>query len=154
MAIIRPNSFIESISGSTCRHDSNYYATNRQTGKTYGVKRCYPSTLPPTEAQTAHRTAFVSKSRLASQWWAANKPTASSPNGTDAYQAVKAAYKSQHKIGNIYSFLSSKLDSEGNLTITVTRLTAIRAAALPAAETTPAAVPILKVAECSLVHSS
>ena len=120
MAIIRPNSFIESISGSTCRHDSNYYATNRQTGKTYGVKRCYPSTAPATQAQTAHRTAFASKSRLAAQWWANNKPTASSPNGTEAYQAVKAAYKSQHKIGNIYSFLSSKLDSEGNLTITVT----------------------------------
>ena len=120
MAIIRPNSFIESISGSTCRHDSNYYATNRQTGKTYGVKRCYPSTAPATQAQTEHRTAFASRSRLASQWWNANKPTASSPNGTDAYQAVKAAYKSQHKIGNIYSFLSSKLDSEGNLTITVT----------------------------------
>ena len=120
MAIIRPNSFIESISGSTCRHDSNYYATNRQTGKTYGVKRCYPSTAPATQAQTEHRTAFASKSRLAAQWWANNKPTASSPNGTDAYQAVKAAYKSQHKIGNIYSFLSSKLDSEGNLTISVT----------------------------------
>ena len=120
MAIIRPNSFIESISGSTCRHDSNYYATNRQTGKTYGVKRCYPSTAPATQAQTEHRAAFASKSRLAAQWWANNKPTASSPNGTDAYQAVKAAYKSQHKIGNIYSFLSSKLDSEGNLTITVT----------------------------------
>lgn len=120
MAIIRTNSFIESISGSTCRHDSNYYATNRQTGKTYGIKRCYPSTAPPTEAQTSHRTAFASKSRLAAQWWANNKPTASSPNGTDAYQAVKAAYKSQHKIGNIYSFLSSKLDSEGNLTISIT----------------------------------
>ena len=120
MAIIRPNSFIESISGSTCRHDSNYYATNRQTGKTYGVKRCYPSTAPATQAQTEHRTAFASKSRLAAQWWANNKPSTAHPQGTDDYLAVKAAYKSQHKIGNIYSFLSSKLDSEGNLTITVT----------------------------------
>lgn len=120
MAIIRPNSFIESISGSTCRHDSNYYATNRQTGKTYGVKRCYPSTAPATQAQTEHRTAFASRSRLASQWWNANKPTTSNPNGTDAYQAVKAAYKSQHKIGNIFTFVASKMDSEGNLTISVT----------------------------------
>lgn len=120
MAIIRPNSFIESISGSTCRHDSNYYATNRQTGKTYGVKRCYPSTAPATQAQTEHRTAFASRSRLASQWWNANKPSTAHPQGTDDYLAVKAAYKSQHKIGNIFSFLSSKLDSEGNLTITVT----------------------------------
>jgi hypothetical protein len=120
MAIIRPNSFIESISGSTCRHDSNYYATNRQTGKTYGIKRCYPSTAPPTEAQTAQRTAFASKSRLAAQWWANNKPSTAHPQGTDDYLAVKAAYKSQHKIGNIFTFVASKMDSEGNLTISVT----------------------------------
>lgn len=120
MAIIRTNSFIESISGSTCRHDSNYYATNRQTGKTYGIKRCYPSTTPPTEAQTAQRTAFASKSRLAAQWWANNKPSTAHPQGTDDYLAVKAAYKSQHKIGNIFTFVASKMDSEGNLTISVT----------------------------------
>ena len=120
MALIRPNSFVESISGSTCRHDSNYYATNRQTGKTYGIKRCYPSTAPATQAQITHREAFAAKAHVTAQWWAANKPTTDNPNGTEAYQAVKAAYKSQHKIGNLYAFANSKLDAQGNLTITVT----------------------------------
>lgn len=120
MATIRPNSFIESISGSICRHDSSYFATNRQTGKTYGVKRCFENTAPPSALQIEHRAAFGAKSRLVAQWYAANKPTVENPDGTEAFQLVKSAYKSQHKVGNIRAFISTKMDAQGNLTISVT----------------------------------
>lgn len=120
MATIRPNSFIESISGSICRHDSSYFATNRQTGKTYGVKRCFENTTPPSALQIEHRAAFGAKSRLVAQWYAANKPTIENPDGTEAFQLVKSAYKSQHKVGNIRAFISTKMDAQGNLTISVT----------------------------------
>lgn len=120
MATIRPNSFIESISGSICRHDSSYFATNRQTGKTYGVKRCFENTAPPSASQIEHRAAFGTKSRLVAQWYAANKPTVENPDGTEAFQLVKSAYKSQHKVGNIRAFISTKMDAQGNLTISVT----------------------------------
>lgn len=120
MATIRPNSFIESISGSICRHDSSYFATNRQTGKTYGVKRCFENTTPPSASQIEHRAAFGAKSRLVAQWYAANKPTVENPDGTEAFQLVKSAYKAQHKVGNIRAFISTKMDAQGNLTISVT----------------------------------
>lgn len=74
----------------------------------------------------AHRAEFKTKSQFASQWWAANKPSATVPNGstvpdgatvpdgspsgnkgTEAYQSVMKAYKSQSKIGNPYSCLRS-----------------------------------------------
>lgn len=119
MAKIRPNALIASISGKTCSHDDNYFATNKQTGRTYAVKRCFNSTTPETEAQKAHRTAFGNKAKLVSAWMKANKPSATNAKGTEAYQLVNKAYKAQHKIGNIFAYVSKIMDAEGNISISI-----------------------------------
>lgn len=47
------------------------------------------------------------KSQFASALWKQNRPSDKSANGTEAYLAVMKAYKAQHKIGNLYSFMRS-----------------------------------------------
>ena len=107
MARVETSSLITSISGSTCRHDGTYFATNKQTGKVYAAKRCFSSDKPVTEAQMAQQVKFGSKAKFASAWWSKNKPSKESPNGTEAYQLIQRAFKGQHKIGNPYSYLRS-----------------------------------------------
>lgn len=63
------------------------------------------------------------KAKLAASWWNTNKPSVGNPNGTESYQLVLKAYKSQSKIGNPYSYLRTLVTDElkvklGDLDIT------------------------------------
>lgn len=107
MAKIRPTSLVQSISGKTCQHDDTYFATNKQTGKTYAIRRCMETDYEPTELQKQVVEKFVSKSKFASAWWRENKPSDSNKEGTLNYQILRKAFKAQHKVGNIFSYLSS-----------------------------------------------
>lgn len=100
MAKITPNSLISSISGAVCKHDGVYFATNKQTGKVYAVQVCNPSEQEPTAKQLAARESFKNRMKAASAWLKAN------PKGSDAYKEVEAAYKAQHKIGNITAYIA------------------------------------------------
>lgn len=117
MAKIIPTSLVQSISGKTCQHDNTYFATNSQTGATYAVKRCNPYEGEATELQIQQHEAFKSKSVLASQWWKENKPAKEGDKGTAAYEALRKAYKAQHKCGNIYAYMRSLMNAEGTVTI-------------------------------------
>ena len=103
---------IESVSGKLCKDNGVVYCVNHKTGKTYRQHR-HGSVQPNSEKQQAVKAEFKTKSQFASQWWNTNKPapvtgdSSSVSKGTEAYQAVMKAYKSQSKIGNPYSFLRS-----------------------------------------------
>lgn len=122
MAKIQPSDLFTSISGKLCSKEGTYIALNKQTGKMYSAVR-HVNTYSNTEAQQAVRTAFVSRSKLGTAWWLANKPSETNPKGTDNYRLVMKAYKSQHKIGNPLSYLRSLVTDDlkvklGDLDIT------------------------------------
>ena len=117
MARVETSSLITSISGSTCRHDSTYFATNKQTGKVYAAKRCFSSDKPMTEAQMAQQVKFGSKAKFASAWWSKNKPSDENPNGTEAYQLIQRAFKGQHKTGNIFAYMRSLITDDNKVMI-------------------------------------
>ena len=122
MAKIQPSDLFTSISGKLCSKEGTYIALNKQTGKMYSAVR-HVNTYSNTEAQQAVRTAFVSRSKLGTAWWNANKPSEANPKGTDNYQLVMKAYKCQHKIGNPLSYLRSLITDDlkvklGDLDIT------------------------------------
>lgn len=97
---------IQSISGKLCSKEGVIYSVNKRTGETYRSDR-HVINNPNTEGQQAVRATFKKKAQFASAWWKQNRPSSTSTNGTDAYVAVMKAYKSQHKIGNPYSFMRS-----------------------------------------------
>lgn len=106
MAKITPSHLVSSISGKLCKKDTTYIGVNKRTGKMYsaGYHGCVQ---PNSEKQQTVKSSFTRKSQFASAWWKQNRPSSTSTNGTDAYVAVMKAYKSQHKIGNPYSYLRS-----------------------------------------------
>lgn len=113
---------VESISGKLCSRSGVIYAVNKQTGITHRFER-HEFTDANTEAQQAVRKTFVSKGKFASAWWKANKPSDATPRGSENYRLVLKAYKSQHKIGNPYSYLCSLVTDDmkvklGDLDIT------------------------------------
>ena len=97
---------IQSISGKLCSKEGVIYSVNKRTGETYRSDR-HVINNPNTEGQQAVRATFKKKAQFASAWWKQNRPSSTSANGTEAYVAVMKAYKSQHKIGNPYSYLRS-----------------------------------------------
>lgn len=122
MAQVNFPSDIQSISGKLCSEDGIVYSVNKQTGKTYRSDR-HGYNDANTEAQQQVRKLFVSKSRFAVKWWKANKPSVENPKGSDSYKLVMKAYRSQHKIGNPYSYLRSLVTDDlkvklGDLDIT------------------------------------
>ena len=106
MAKIVPSHLVSSISGKLCKKDTTYIGVNKRTGKMYsaGYHGCVQ---PNSEKQQMAKADFKKKAQFASSWWKQNRPSSTSANGTDAYVAVMKAYKSQHKIGNPYSFMRS-----------------------------------------------
>lgn len=113
---------IESISGKLCSKSGVIYSVNKQTGNTYRSER-HEHTDANTEAQQQVRTAFVTRAKLAAAWWNANKPSSKQPKGSDNYQLVIKAYKSQHKIGNPFGYLRTLVGDDmkvrlGDLDIT------------------------------------
>ena len=106
MAKVKFSTDIQSISGKLCSKEGVIYSVNQQTGETYRSDR-HSFNDANTERQQQHRADFKRKSQFASAWWKQNRPSSTSTNGTDAYLSVMKAYKSQHKIGNPYSFMRS-----------------------------------------------
>ena len=122
MAKVQPSDLFTAISGKLCSKEGTYIALNRQTGKMYSAVR-HVNTYSNTEAQQEVKKAFVSRSKLGTAWWKANKPSEENPKGTDNYQLVMKAYKSQHKIGNPLNYLRSLVTEDlkvklGDLDIT------------------------------------
>lgn len=111
MAKITPSHLISDISGKICKKDTSYIALNRKTGKMYtgGYHGCVQ---PNSEEQQKVKQTFTSKSRLASAWWKANKPSAQNVKGTESYQLVMQAYKVQNRIGNPYNFLRQHVTAD------------------------------------------
>lgn len=122
MAQVNFPSDIQSISGKLCSEQGIVYSVNRQTGKTYRSDR-HGYHDANTEAQQQVRKLFATKGSFSAAWWKANRPSASQPKGSDSYKLVMKAYRSQHKIGNSYSYLRTLVTDDlkvklGDLDIT------------------------------------
>lgn len=122
MATVNFTSDVQSISGKLCSKEGVVYSVNKQTGKTYRSDR-HGYHDANTEAQQQVRKLFATKGSFSAAWWKANKPSASQPKGSDSYKLVMKAYRSQHKIGNSYSYLRSLVTDDlkvmlGDLDIT------------------------------------
>lgn len=122
MAKVNFTSDVQSISGKLCNREGVIYSVNKQTGVTTRSDR-HGYTDANTTAQQSVRKLFATKSKFATKWWKANKPTPENPRGSDNYQLVLKAYKGQHKIGNRLSYLRSLVTDDlkvklGDLDIT------------------------------------
>ena len=106
MPKVRFSTDIQSISGKLCSKEGVIYSVNKQTGETYRSDR-HSYHDANTEVQQQVRATFKKKAQFASAWWKQNRPADKNAKGSDAYLAVMKAYKSQHKIGNPYSFMRS-----------------------------------------------
>ncbi len=109
MAAIKPMALIESMSKKVCMHSDVYFRTNRQTGKTYTGKICYPSDKEPSAAQTKAKERFAKVA-------AAVRAVLADPTEK---ARLKAEYKAQTKIGSLFGYAMHKLspnyDSDGNV---------------------------------------
>ena len=122
MAKVKFTPDVESISGKLCSRSGVIYAVNKQTGVTHRLER-HEHSDPNTEAQQAVRKTFITKGKFSAAWWKANKPSDKQPKGSESYQLVMKAYKSQHKIGNPYGYACSLVTDDmkvklGDLDIT------------------------------------
>lgn len=122
MAKVQPSDLFTSISGKLCSKEGTYISLNKQTGKMYSAVR-HNYTNPNTEAQQVVKAAFTSRAKFGAKWWKANRPSTETPKGSENYQLVMKAYKSQHKIGNPLNYLRSLVTDDlkvmlGDLDIT------------------------------------
>lgn len=122
MAKVNFTSDVQSISGKLCSREGVVYSVNKQTGVTTRSDR-HSYTDANTAAQQSVRKLFVAKSKFATKWWKANKPSTENPKGSESYQQVMKAYKAQRKIGNSFSYLRSLVTDDlkvklGDLDIT------------------------------------
>lgn len=101
------------MSGQVCEHSDMYFRTNRQTGKVTTGKRCYPSTKPASENQTAQQSAFGTLTSQARAWIATNNPKEGEATAEGA--KMYAAYKAQRSVGSYMGFIVKKI-SAGALT--------------------------------------
>ena len=102
MSKIKPIAIIESMSGKVCEHSDMYFRTNKQTGKVYTGKLCYPSDAEPSEAQNRVKTRF-------SKITAAVKELLSDPAERATWQK---AYLAQHKIGSLHGYVFAKIKDQ------------------------------------------
>lgn len=122
MAKVKFSPDVESISGKLCSRSGVIYSVNKQTGITHRMER-HGYSDANTEVQQTLRKTFSSMSKFASAWWKVNKPSDKQPKGSENYQLVMKAYKSQHKIGNPYSYMRTLVTDDmkvklGDLDIT------------------------------------
>ena len=108
MTKITTTSPISSISGKLNHDDDFYVATKRRTGTVYLVHRSRKQSVPWSKKQIAHRKAFALRCKTVSAWLKANAPQHNGDKGTEAYQRMLAQYKAQHKISNIFAFVSKR----------------------------------------------
>lgn len=108
MTKITTTSPISSISGKLNADDDFYVATKRRTGTVYLVHRSRKQSVPWSEKQIAHRKAFAHRCKTVSAWLKANAPKHDGDKGTVAYQRMLVQYKAQHKISNVFAFVSKR----------------------------------------------
>ena len=85
MAEIKPMALIESMRKKVCMHSDVYFRTNKQTGKTFTGKLCYPSN----QVVAAVRTILADPTEKAK---------------------LKAEFKAQTKIGSLFGYAMHKLN--------------------------------------------
>ena len=102
MAEIKPMALIESMRKKVCMHSDVYFRTNKQTGKTFTGKLCYPSDKEPSAAQIAAKARFA-------KVIAAVRAILADPTEKAKLQAE---YKSQTKIGSLFGYAMHKLNSQ------------------------------------------
>ncbi len=98
---------IESMRKKVCMHSDVYFRTNKQTGKTFTGKFCYPSDKEPSAAQIAAKARFakvVAAVRTILNDTILNDPTEKAK--------LQAEYKSQTKIGSLFGYAMHKLNSQ------------------------------------------
>ena len=88
MAEIKPMALIESMRKKVCMHSDVYFRTNKQTGKTFTGKLCYPSNQEPSAAQRAILADPTEKAKL------------------------KAEFKAQTRIGSLFGYAMHKLNGD------------------------------------------
>ena len=101
MAEIKPIALIESMRKKVCMHSDVYFRTNKQTGKTFTGKLCYPSDKEPTPAQIAAKARFA-------KVVAAVRTILADPTEKAKLQAE---YKAQTKIGSLFGYAMHKLNA-------------------------------------------
>ena len=98
MAEIKPMALIESMRKKVCMHSDVYFRTNKQTGKTFTGKLCYPSN----QAQIAAKARFA-------KVVAAVRAILADPTEK---AKLKAEFKAQTKIGSLFGYAMHKLNSQ------------------------------------------
>jgi len=115
MARINPNATIATMSGKANRQSNIYYRTDKQTGKVYTGTLLNPNNHADSEAVNNARIKFGQRVGNASAWLAANKPSGAQPKGSELYQKVYKAYKSQTKMSGLFAYIVHLMDEEGNV---------------------------------------
>ncbi len=115
MARINPNATIATMSGKANRQSNIYYRTDKQTGKVYTGTLLNPNNHADSEAVNNARIKFGQRASNASAWLAANKPSGAQPKGSELYQKVYKAYKSQTKMSGLFAYIVHLMDEEGNV---------------------------------------
>ena len=95
MAEIKPMALIESMRKKVCMHSDVYFRTNKQTGKTFTGKLCYPSNQQ-----------IAAKARFA-KVVAAVRTILADPTEK---AKLKAEFKAQTKIGSLFGYAMHKLN--------------------------------------------
>ena len=90
MAQIKPMALIESMRKKVCMHSDVYFRTNKQTGKTFTGKLCYPSDKEPSAAQIAAKARFAKV--VAAVRTILNDPTEKAKLQADAMHKLNANY--------------------------------------------------------------
>ncbi len=99
------------MSGKLTAREDVYFATNKHTGRMYVTHVAHPYHGPWSEKQIAHRQAFALRSKTAKEWLIANDPKRNGGEMTDEYKAMMRKYNAQHKIGNIFAFVSKHYEN-------------------------------------------
>ena len=102
MAKIKPMALVESMSKKVCMHSDVYFRTNKQTGVVYSGKLCNPSNKPASAEQTAAKARFAKVAAAVRAIWAGT---------SEQKTALVAEYKKQTKIGSLFGYAMSKLNS-------------------------------------------
>jgi len=95
----------EALSGKLCKKSKSTIYHYKKSGK---MIRCdyHEREDPNTPDQQQVRARFTACTNAAKTWYAANKPSTATPNGTADYQKVKAVFD-RSNYDNIFSFVIS-----------------------------------------------
>ena len=114
MAKIETIDIIKSASGKLFKNSGFYLYTNKLSGKQSVRKIGNDPNKPRSEKQLEQQRKLMELNRCVHEWFEANKPSASHPEGSPRYQEVVKAFKNQHEIGTINNFVRKILKEESS----------------------------------------